>query len=166
MTTAVGQPTVVGLGEIAVSKNPTDQLVCLGLGSCVCVAVYDPAVSVAGMAHVVLPDSGGDPNRQTAKFADVAIPSLFEQMTKMGADLNRVIIKLAGGAHMTPVQGPGVNSMNIGERNAEAVQALLKKAGRRVKAVDLGGDKGRTVRLWVETGKITVATAGKDQKDF
>ena len=154
------------MGEIAVSNRSEDLLVCLGLGSCVCVAAYDPVKSIAGMAHVVLPDSGGDPNKQTAKFADVAIPSLFTQMTDLGADLSRVVIKLAGGAHMAPVAAPGVNTMNIGERNAEAVQALLKQAGRRVKAVDLGGDKGRTVRLWVESGKVTVAEAGRDQRDF
>lgn len=157
---------MVGLGEIAVSKIAEETLVSLGLGSCVCVAAYDPISKVAGMAHIVLPDSGGEERRQSAKFADVALPMLFEQMKAAGATSISVIIKLAGGAQMMPVKAPSASQMNIGDRNIEAVKALLKKAGRRVKAEDLGGTQGRTVRLSVGTGKVTVATAGKDQTDL
>ncbi len=165
MTTAAVQPTVVGLGEIAVSETAEDTLVSLGLGSCVCVAAYDPINKIAGMAHIVLPDSGGEERRQTAKFADIAIPMLFQQMEEAGASKS-LVIKLAGGAQMMPVSAPSQNQMNIGDRNIEAVKALLSGAGRRVKAEDLGGTQGRTVRLFVGTGKVTVATAGKDQTDL
>lgn len=166
MTTAAVQPTVVGLGEIAVSKVAEQTLVSLGLGSCVCVAAFDPKSGVAGMAHIVLPDSGGNQKRQTPKFADVAIPMLFEQMEKAGASLSRVVTKLAGGAQMMPATAPNAHQLNIGERNIEAVKDLLKKAGRRVQAEDLGGTKGRTVRLSVGTGKCTVARAGEAQVDL
>ena len=166
MTTAVARPTVVGLGEIAVSKKPEDVLVSLGLGSCVCVAAYDPKSGVAGMAHIVLPDSGGDERRRSPKFADIAIPELFEQMKKIGGASKGLVIKLAGGAQMMMATAPGSTQMNIGARNIEAVKDLLKKAGLRVNAEDLGGNHGRTVRLMAETGQITVSTAGKDQKDL
>lgn len=165
MTTAAVQPTVVGLGEIAVSKASEETLVSLGLGSCVCVAAFDPVSKVAGMAHIVLPDSGGQERRQTPKFADVALPMLFELMKTAGASSN-LVIKLAGGAQMMPVTAPGTNQMNIGDRNIEAVKALLKKAGRAVIAEDLGGNQGRTVRFSVGTGKVTVARAGQDQTDL
>ena len=166
MTTAVARPTVVGLGEIAVSKKPEDVLVSLGLGSCVCVTAYDPKSGVAGMAHIVLPDSGGNEARQTPKFADVAIPQLFKLMEKAGASTGALVIKLAGGASMMLVAAPGTKQMNIGDRNIEAVKDLLKKAGRRVKAEDLGGTQGRTVRLTVGTGSVTVSMAGQDQRDL
>ncbi len=166
MTTAVTKPTVVGLGEIAVSKNPDDVLVSLGLGSCVCVAVFEPTSGVAGMAHIVLPDSGGEERRRSAKFADVAIPQLFEQMKKAGAASTGMVIKLAGGSQMMQATAPGATQMNIGGRNIEAVKDLLKKAGLQVKAEDLGGTHGRTVRLTVGTGTVTASTAGKDQRDL
>lgn len=166
MTTAEVRPTVVGLGEIAVSKQPGDQLVSLGLGSCVCVTAYDSRSGVAGMAHIVLPDSGGDPKRQSPKFADVALPMLFEQMEKQGANIRNLVIKLAGGAQMMLAAAPGRTQMNIGERNGESVKALLKKSGYRVKAEDLGGTQGRTVRLTVGTGSVTVAKAGQAQSDL
>lgn len=166
MTTAEVQQTVVGLGEIAVSSKPGEMLVSLGLGSCVCVSVFDPASGVAGMAHIVLPDSGGDERRQTPKFADIAVPSLFEQMEKAGAAKAGLVIKLAGGAQMMPVTAPRASQMNIGDRNIEAVNAILKQAGCKVASEDLGGTRGRTVRLQVGTGKVTVAMAGKDQTDL
>ncbi len=52
--------------------------------------------------------------------------------------------------------------MRIGDRNIEAVQAQLKKLGLQAKAEDLGGNNGRTVRLDVESGRVTVVTAGTD----
>jgi chemotaxis protein CheD len=166
MTTAVVRPTVVGLGEIAVSTKPEDVLVSLGLGSCVCIAAFDPKSGVAGMAHIVLPDSGGKEGRQSPKFADVAIPELFKQMQKAGATINKLVLKLAGGAHMMLVAAPDTSQMNIGDRNIEAVKDLLKEAGHRVSAEDLGGTQGRTVRLTVGTGSVTVSRAGQDQKDL
>ncbi len=166
MTTTAVQPIVVGLGEIAVTNSPEATLVSLGLGSCVCVTVYDPKSGVAGMAHIVLPDSGGNEKRQTPKFADVAIPALFDQMVKAGATTTGLVVKLAGGAQMMQAKAPGASPINIGERNIEAVKALLQKAKCRVSAEDLGGTQGRTVRLSVGTGKVTVAVAGGDQVDL
>ena len=166
MTTAATQPTVVGLGEIAVSKQAGDTLVSLGIGSCVCVAAFDRISGVAGMAHIVLPDSGGQEQRQTPKFADFALPALFEQMEKLGAKQLTTVIKLAGGAQMMPVKAPNADQMNIGQRNIDSVRALLQASGRKVQAEDLGGTQGRTVRLKVDGGGVTVSRAGKDQQDL
>ena len=157
-------PIVVGLGEVKVTSNPEDTLMCLGLGSCVCVAAYDPVSHTAGMAHIVLPDSGKSPTRQTSKFADVAVPMLFEQMIEQGALLKRMVVKLTGGAHMAPAPAPGAEVMKIGDRNAEATRRLLQEASLKIAAEDLGGSHGRTVRMRVETGQVTVVTAGKDER--
>jgi len=50
--------------------------------------------------------------------------------------------------------------MNIGHRNAEAVQAMLAKMNMRLHASDIGGKSGRTVRLYVDDGRVTVKTVG------
>ncbi len=157
-------PIVVGLGEVKVTSDPEDTLMCLGLGSCVCVAAYDPVSHTGGMAHIVLPDSGNSPARQTPKFADVAIAMLFEQMTEQGGQVKRLVVKLAGGAHMAPAPAPGAEVMMIGERNGEAARRLLQEASLKIVAEDLGGSTGRTVRMRVDTGLVTVVTAGKDER--
>ena len=156
---------MVGLGELKYADKPGLELTCLGLGSCVAVSAWDPVRKQGAMAHVVLPETG--PGREpTPKFADVAIPELIENLKKMGADPKRLEIKLAGGAHMTPAGAPGTPVLRIGDRNIEAVKAQLSKLGLKAKAEYLGGNKGRTVRLDVESGRVTLVTAGTEKTNL
>ena len=156
---------VVGLGELKYADQPGQELTCLGLGSCVAVSVWDRLHKQGAMAHVVLPECS--PGRQpTPKFADVAIPELFENLKKMGAVPSQLEIKLVGGAHMTPASAPGIPAMRIGDRNIEAVREQLKKLGLKAKAEKLGGNNGRTVRLDVESGRVTVVTAGTEKTNL
>jgi chemotaxis protein CheD len=67
---------VVGLGELKYGDKPGQELMCLGLGSCVAVSAWDRVKKQGAMAHVVLPEC--TPGREpTAKFADVAVPELL-----------------------------------------------------------------------------------------
>jgi chemotaxis protein CheD len=156
---------VAGLGEIKYADKPGQELACLGLGSCVAVSAWDKVNKQGAMAHVVLPEC--TPGREpTAKFADVAVPELLENLKKMGANPRQLEIKLVGGAHMTPATSPGMPLMRIGDRNIDAVKAQLKKLGLRAIAENLGGNNGRTVRLDVESGRVTVVTAGTDKTNL
>jgi chemotaxis protein CheD len=157
--------TVVGLGELKYADQPGKELTCLGLGSCVAVSAWDRKNKQGAMAHVVLPEC--TPGREpTPKFADVAIPELVENLKKMGANPSQLEIKLVGGAHMAPNDSPSMPLMRIGERNIDAVKAQLKKLGLKAIAEDLGGNNGRTVRLNVESGQVTVVTAGTDKTNL
>lgn len=157
--------TIVGLGELKYADQPGEELTCLGLGSCVAVSAWDKANKQGAMAHVVLPECTPGRDR-TPKFADVAVPELIENLKKKGAVPNQLEIKLVGGAHMAPNDAPSMPLMRIGERNIEAVKEQLKKLGLRAKAEDLGGNNGRTVRLDVESGQVTVVTAGTDKTNL
>lgn len=151
----------LGLGEWAVSTNPTEVLSCLGLGSCVAVAVHDPAVPVAGMAHMVLPDStaGRASAVSPAKFVDLAVPLLLDAMEEAGADRSRIQVDLVGGASMLGVPGRP-DTMQIGERNAAAARTAITSRDLALRGEHLGGTQGRTVRLEVGTGRLAVTTAG------
>ena len=65
---------MVRMGELAASAVAGDVLVSLGLGSCIGLALLDRRLGVAGLAHVVLPESGGHAQRNAWKFADFAVP--------------------------------------------------------------------------------------------
>jgi chemotaxis protein CheD len=150
----------VGLGALVVTDVDGKGLSALGLGSCIGVAAYDPAVKVAGMAHVMLSDSSMSTAPGPAgKYADTAIPALVEEMVRLGADPGRLVIKIAGGAQMF---ASGGGNLNIGARNAVAVRAALTAAGLKVKAADTGGTNGRTLELWVADGRTTDRVAGKE----
>jgi len=71
----------VRMGEIQVSKRPGDELVTRGLGSCIGLALIDRQSGVAGMAHIVLPESAGSDD-ELGKFADLAVPALIAEMAR------------------------------------------------------------------------------------
>lgn len=156
---------VVGLGEVTATGDRSRTLTCLGLGSCVGLAMYDPVARVGGMAHIVLSNSHGKVGEGTSKYADVAVPMLIEQMKGLGAMPSRIKVRIAGGAQMSPARGLG-NAFKIGEDNVEAVTSVLAKLGVSITASDTGGNRGRTFRLCLGTGAATVSSAGEDHKEL
>ena len=150
----------IGLGEGRVTSDVTEELICYGLGSCVGLCVYDPVVHLAGMAHMVLPDSAQAPKtRGGPKFVDVAVPTLLDRMMELGASRGRMRITLVGGAHI--LRGAGfADTPPIGERNVEAAIAALTSRGLRAQSMEIGGSRGRTVVLSARTGELSVTTAG------
>ncbi|PLV58381.1 chemoreceptor glutamine deamidase/glutamate methylesterase CheD [Thermotoga sp. KOL6] len=148
---------VIGIGEYAVMRNP-GVIVTLGLGSCVAVCMRDPVVGVGGMAHVMLPDSGGRMDKP-GKYADTAVKILVEELEKMGAKRNRLEAKIAGGASMFDSK-----SMNIGQRNVEAVKKHLKNFGIKLLAEDTGGNRARSVEYNISTGKLLVRKVGGGER--
>ncbi len=149
------------MAEIAVSRHEADVLVALGLGSCIGVALLDRASLVAGLAHVVLPES-----RQGAttpgKFADTAVPELLRQVTGLGAITSRLHAVLVGGAQMFAAGAGGV--LDIGRRNEQAVRTALAVAGIPITTTLTGGSAGRTMRVHIGTGLVTCKQAGSQEE--
>lgn len=154
----------VGMGEIQISNAQNAVIAAPGLGSCIGLIMYDPVAKIGGMAHVVLPDSTSNTKTQAlpGKYADTAVPELLNQLIKKGASKNQLIIKIAGGAQMFNLEKGG-NILNIGLRNVVAVKAALTKEGLNVKGADTGGNKGRTLKLDIATGKVIVKIIGQQE---
>jgi len=144
------------MGEMVVSTNPRDELVALGLGSCIGLAIVDRSAGVAGLAHIVLPESG-DKSAPPGKFADTAVPEMIAQLSRAGGVARRFEACLVGGARMFEVTG----GLDIGARNEAAVRAALTQAGHRVRAAETGGNQGRTMKVVVGAGLVTVRVAGQ-----
>ncbi len=147
------QRIIVGVGEIDTTLGPA-VLITQALGSCVGVALWDPRLHIAGMAHVMLPTAlGSDRSGRRHRFADIAIPELVERMIDIGAGGRRLVAKLAGGASMFSGES-GIDT--IGDRNVAAVRAQLERAGVPVVASDTGGSHARTIELSPGTGILLV----------
>ena len=149
--------TMVRMGELAVSSVPGHVLVSLGLGSCIGLALLDRKMGIAGLAHVVLPQSQGHGGANPRKFADLAVPELISEMETAGARKVRLEAALVGGASMFAVSS---SSLEVGPRNEAAVRELLKAARIPVRANATGGSRGRTIRVDVATGAVTFREAG------
>ncbi len=145
----------VGIAEAAVCGKE-DSIITIGLGSCVGVCLYDSARQVAGMVHVMLPDSTNTKNNSNRyKFADTGIADLIDNMEKNGAAKTRMTAKIAGGAQMFTSSNAS-DIMKIGERNVEAVKKQLDLHKIRIIADDTGENFGRTIELFASDGSLTV----------
>jgi len=140
---------------MCVSSTAGEELVAIGLGSCIGLAMVDRAAHVAGLAHVVLPESGGATG-PAPKFADLAVPALLDAVRRAGGRKERLEVVLVGGARMFAMGG----GLDIGARNDAAVREALHQQGLRVRATETGGSSGRTVRVHVADGTVLVHQAG------
>lgn len=153
----------VGMADLNICRAP-DAITTLGLGSCVGVTLYDKTIKLAGMVHVMLPDSTQvRQNQNRAKFADTGIDYLIEIMLKNGAGRSRLTAKIAGGAQMFAFNGNS-DMLRVGERNVEAVKRKLNQLGIPILSADTGLNFGRTVEFYPETGDFVIKAVGKPVK--
>ncbi len=153
----------VGMADLKTCKSP-DGITTLGLGSCVGIAVRDPATKIGGLAHVMLPDSTAiKQNANIYKFADTGITELIRLMEAEGAKRSRMVAKIAGGAQMFAFQNKS-DLVRVGERNVEASKKKLKELGIPILAEDTGDSYGRTVIFYPETGDFVIRAVGKDER--
>lgn len=155
----------VGMADLKIAKQP-DILTTLGLGSCVGIALYDPTIKLGGLAHIMLPDSKQIKNNENkAKFADTAVAILVEGMIAQGAKKNKLVAKIAGGAHMFEFKNMD-DMMRIGTRNVAAVVQILEALHIPILAQDTGSNYGRTIELHTDTGALVVKTIGHGMREI
>lgn len=155
----------VGMADLQIAIYP-DNLTTLGLGSCIGISLYDPGIKLIGLVHIMLPYSEEIKNNKIiAKFADTGIEKLLKDMIGMNAKKSRIVAKLAGGAQMF-VLSAQLDIMAIGRRNIEASREVLKKLGIPIIAEDVGGNYGRTIELYSETGILKIKTIGQGIKEI
>lgn len=149
---------MVRMGEMHVSGEPEHVLAAIGLGSCIGLVLVEPDRGRAGMAHIVLPSAPERHNGAHGKFADLAVPALLREMDAIGSSRRRLQAVLIGGAQMFSV-GTSSN-LDIGRRNEEATREALASLGLEVHAAHTGGNQGRTARVYVGSGRVTIKGPG------
>jgi chemotaxis protein CheD len=156
------QERKVGVADVVVSGDPNERIITYALGSCLGVTVHDPVAGVAGMLHLMLPESAIDPvkgEHQPAMFVDTGIPLLFKSCYKLGAKKERMVVTVAGGAHAAA--NPDDDRFQIGKRNFVALRKIFWKNGVIIKASDVGGAQtSRTMWIDVASGIVTLKIAG------
>jgi chemotaxis protein CheD len=153
--------TIVRMGEWAVSADPDDTLLTIGLGSCIGLVMVDRIRQVAGLAHVMLPEARPGqadtlPAEARGKYADLAVDVLLDGILAAGGRRMGLEVALVGGAHMFDF---GASKLDVGARNEANVRAGLAAVRLPVKATATGGNKGRTVRVAVGKGQVLVRAA-------
>ena len=152
----------VKMAEYGVVEAP-DQLITIGLGSCVGITLYDKYNKVGGMVHIMLPENRK--GLKPAKYADTGIPLLIEEMENLGAKTNYLKAKIAGGAKMFSVSSKD-STLNVGERNVIKVKEVLKDLGIRILGEDTGANYGRTMKFFTDDGRVIITSHKTDDKEL
>lgn len=158
--TAAASMSIVGVAEAAVRRG-SGSIVTYALGSCVAVVLVDRARAVAGVLHLMLPESRTNPQRASerpATFADTGIPALLRMFTASGADRRTAVAVIAGGAELLA----DLDRFRIGARNVAAAKAALGAVGIPIVAEDVGGSRSRTLAVVLPHARITVRTSGQE----
>ena len=161
MLSNVNQVIKVGIAQMDVVKAP-NTIRTSGLGSCVGVVLYEESKQIAGLIHVMLPDSslGRSDAVNVAKFADTGIKALINLLKLEGVHAFKLKAKIAGGAQMFQFTSDK-DSMRIGPRNVEAVKVELRKNSIPLVAEDTGGNSGRTIEFDPITSKLNIRTVNR-----
>jgi len=145
----------VRIAGIKAARAP-ETLSAIGLGSCVALILWEPQMRVGALAHIMLPSSlAFPPSPLPGKFADTALPALLQQLKDLGARQGNLVGKLVGGANMFSAQ-MAPNQLSLGLRNVMAAREALRLSGIPLKAEEVGGTKGRTIKFRPEDGRVLV----------
>jgi len=161
MSAQTARQVVVGVADAKIGSDPDSIIVTYALGSCLGITLYDPQRKIGGLLHIMLPNSVDHPQSaaRRAMFVDTGMPDLLDGLSRRGADLRILECKVFGGAKVTSAD----NYFSIGQKNITAFQTLADKLRLRVLAWEVGGNINRTIKLSIQTGKVSVRTPAQPE---
>jgi chemotaxis protein CheD len=146
-----GNQQYVGIAEIITGTSP--KVLYTVVGSCVALCILDRKKRSGGMAHIMLPSiSNFGLKKPRTKFADIAVPTLFKDLNKMGCRKEEMSAIIVGGS-----RDPHEHRTNIrciGERNVEAVISEIKKLDIPITGRDILGNQKRKINFNIRDGRV------------
>ena len=132
------------------AAGAADEVLATVLGSCVSACVRDPVARIGGMNHFMLPESvtGRWGEEEAAlRFGNHAMAQLIADLLWKGGRLDRLEVKLFGGANVTP-------GTRVGDHNVAFAERFLEDTGLPVVAKHVGGSMPRAIRYFPVGGKV------------
>lgn len=139
-------------GQLFASGEPHE--VTTILGSCVAVCLWDAQRRAGGMNHFLLPMCLED-QAPSARFGNLAIDYLVNELLGLGCSKTRLQAKVFGGSHVLGTGKVGDRSL-LGAKNVDQAHRRLADHGIPVIAEDVGGAKGRKLIFYTEDGAVRV----------
>jgi chemotaxis protein CheD len=139
-------------GECCATNEPEIVLSTM-VGSCVGVCLADTINGIHGINHYMLP--GINPNKpDDPLYGEGAIRMLINKMTALGADVRKMEAHIYGGGKTVEH-----DHFEVGVRNARFALEFLAELGIPIKGKDLGGNYGRNIFYFCDTGRVVVNKA-------
>ncbi len=149
--------TTVHPGEFWISSK---NLIYTLLGTCVSVVLYSERHKTGGLNHYLLPgpiSSTSALDSESGRYGINAMELLINGFIKRGIDKKYLTAKVFGGGKILETSIKQNEYRHIGEKNVDFVNYFLSKEKIPIIASDLGGNEGRKVYLFPDTGKVLVS---------
>lgn len=165
-TTAAAIPTYyLKPGEIHFATEPARVITILG--SCVSLVMYHRPRRLGAICHAMMPSllevrKEIDPGRRF-QYVDGCMEWMLARFAQYHITPQSLEIKLFGGAGLFPDRRGGEQSMAVGERNIDMALKLIDAHDLRLKAWDVGGDKGRKLIFCTSTGEVLTKFVARTQ---
>jgi chemotaxis protein CheD len=134
-------------GFVYASLEPTEATTILG--SCVAVCLWDSRRRIGGANHFLLP-RGGRGALASARFGDVAIRGLVDELGQLGSQAGDLQAKVFGGAAV--IEAFRGRDNHLGAQNVELARSVLSELGIPIVALDVEGHRGRKVIFHTDSG--------------
>ncbi len=128
------------------------------LGSCISVCLWDPVLQAGGINHYMLALWNGE-GLPSPRYGNIAIPKLIEKMLKLGCKRHNMQAKIFGGA---AVIGNTSGVLNIGTRNIQLAEDILKDEKIPIIGRDVDGNSGRKILFNTKTGRVLLKKLSKN----
>ncbi len=141
-------------GEYFVTSS--DEAIYTTLGSCISACIRDRVSGIGGMNHFMLPASTSsdnwkaEGNSASARYGNVAMEHLINNILKNGGKRQNLEVKIFGGGRII------ANMTDVGLRNIAFARDYLQTEGLKVISEDVGDTFPRMVVYFPATGKVRV----------
>jgi len=150
--TSFGRPScVIMAGEYHVGSG--EQLIETVLGSCVAVCLWDQHHRVGGMNHFMLPGANVSMEEATGRHGLYAMELLINDMMHRGSARSLMQAKVFGAGNVMAGIAP---ERSVAAANERFVREMLANEGIPIACADLGGNAGRRICFFLDTGKVKV----------
>ncbi len=137
-------------GDYCVTDQPI--VITTVLGSCISVCVYDKSTGYGGMNHFMLPKKSDDKDMyRPFRYGLFSMEQMINQFLKQGVSKEHLEAKVIGGAKMMG------KLSNIGQLNIDFIMQYLSDEKLRLIAQDIGGEQGRKLAFFPNTGRLLVS---------
>lgn len=142
-------------GEIHFSDHP--ELVVTVLGSCISIIMHYARFKLTAVSHSLLPRRCGSRDQEhPRRYIDTTFREMYDWFIQHGVKPHEVEVKVFGGSDVLQKSKAFVESLNktVGAENIEAVLELILSEGLTISAIDVGGESGRKLFVYTETGEV------------
>ena len=154
-------------GELHIAERPTT--VWTLLGSCIAVVFYNERLRLGAICHAQLPEKRfrdatcrlpcnhpcykdkDAPDSERFKYVACSIRYMYDQFTARGITSDEITVKLFGGASVLEMS-PG--TINVAVENVKTARKVLQEYSLKLVRKDVGGQRGRTLYFYSDTGKV------------